>query len=134
MSEKLLSFDQLVSKFVQRKMTHTILGLGDIELHELSGIEALELRKEASSKNSELIPNVDKLTISNIEEQFLAKWACRFLLGEMPTADQIQQLRNAQSPKIISEIYIAGCSFNITDETQKESLEKNLPSIPSSDA
>lgn len=134
MSEKLLSFDQLVSKFVQRKMTHTILGLGDIELHELSGIEALELRKEASSKNSELIPNVDKLTVSNIEEQFLAKWACRFLLGEMPTADQIQQLRNAQSPKIISEIYIAGCSFNITDETQKESLEKNLPSIPSSDA
>lgn len=134
MSEKLLSFDQLVSKFVQRKMTHTILGLGDIELHELSGIEALELRKEASSKNSELIPNLDKLTVSNIEEQFLAKWACRFLLGEMPTTDQIQQLRNAQSPKVISEIYIAGCSFNITDETQKESLEKNLPSIPSSDA
>lgn len=131
MSKNILSFDELVSKLVQRTMVHTVTGLGDVVLHELSGSEAITLREEASTKNSEIDPNSDQLASSEVEELFLAKWAARFLLGVMPTDEQIEKLRLAKSPKIISNIYIAGCGFNITEETQKEALEKNLPGTQS---
>lgn len=110
-----ISFSELISGVHLRSATVEIEGLGELSVMELSSLEAAQLR--------ESVGKVDEKDIAGSEE-FMAFWACRLMLGEKPTEEQVASLRRNLSNDVIHEIYIEGCRFNMLMGDSKEDAEK----------
>ena len=107
----LISFEDLINTPLHRKLTIEIAGLGALEVSELTGIEAAELRQTVRGLSDD---------DSEANETFIARWAARLISGKMPADEDIYLLRLNQSSKVLTEIYTKGCAFNLISDAEKE--------------
>lgn len=115
MAKKTISIKDLLERKNLRSHVHHIDGLGDVELFEISAMEAEEL--QAGYIKDDPVA----------ESRRVAMWTLRFMSpdGSRPTEEQITALMENNSTDVIVEIFRAGMTYNSADSEAKARAEKN---------
>ncbi|MBX2809506.1 MAG: hypothetical protein KTR20_12850 [Cellvibrionaceae bacterium] len=116
MTEILAFADLLKKENGRRSFVHSIVGLGDVKMYELTSLEAQACFIETN-----------ELSESDVEigQDSIARWASWMIKGAKPTKEEVMVMRQKYSVDVLLSIRDAGLNYSGETQAGKEELEKN---------